>query len=90
MKFRPMFLTAALCVFGAFAQESTMLALPGQAEGTAIGPAEARRRATHQSLRYPFVMCYYVEPTVVQGETVRISYYVTDWEHSKVRFGGAS
>ena len=90
MKFRPMFLTAALCVFGAFAQESTMLALPGQAEGTAIGPAEARRRATHQSLRYPFVMCYYVEPTVVQGETVRISYYVTDWEHSKVRFGDAS
>ncbi len=84
------FVAAALGLLGAFAQESTMLALPGQAEGTAIGPAEARRRATHESLRRPFAMCYYIEPTVVQGETTRISYYVTDWEHSKVRFGDAS
>ena len=82
--------TAALFAPAAFAQENSILALPGQAEGTAIGPAEARRRATHQSLRYPFVMCHYVEPTVAQGETARISYYVTDWEHSKVRFGDVS
>ena len=82
--------SAAFFAPGAFAQENSILALPGQAEGTAIGPAEARRRATHQSLRYPFVMCHYVEPTVVQGETARISYYVTDWEHSKVRFGDDS
>ena len=90
MKHHLPLLAAALCAFGAFAQESTMLALPGQAEGTAVGPAEARRRATHPSLQRPFLMCYYVEPTVVQGETARIAYYVTDWEHSKVRFGDTS
>ena len=90
MKLRPSLLAAALFALGAFAQESTMLALPGQAEGTAIGPAEARRRATHQALRRPFIMCYYVEPTISVGETERIAYYVTDWEHSKVRFGDTS
>ncbi len=81
---------ATLFALGVFAQESTILALPGQAEGTAIGPAEARRRAKHEALRRPFIMCYHVEPTVVQGETARIAYYVTDWEHSKVRFGDTS
>ena len=90
MKSTITFLAAALGLLGAFAQESTMLALPGQAEGSAIGPAEARRRATHESLRRPFVMCYYVEPTILLGETARIAYYVTDWEHSKVRFGDTS
>lgn len=90
MKFRTTLIVAALCAFGAFAQESLMLALPGQAEGTAVGPAEARRRATPPSLRRPFLMCYYVEPTVALGETARIAYYVTDWEHSKVRFGDDS
>ena len=90
MKLRPTLLAAALFALGTFAQESTMLALPGQAEGTAIGPAEARRRATHEALRRPFIMCYYVEPTISVGETARIAYYVTDWEHSKVRFGDTS
>ncbi len=84
------FAAVLLSAAGVFAQESTMLTLPGQAEGSAIGKAEARRRATHPSLQRPFMMCYYVEPTVIQGETAKISYYVTDWEHSKVRFGDTS
>ena len=90
MKLHTPLLAAALVALGAFAQENSILALPGQAEGTAIDLAETRRGATHQALRYPFIMCYYVEPTVVQGETARIAYYVTDWEHSKVRFGDTS
>ena len=90
MKLHTPLLAAALVALGAFAQENSILALPGQAEGTAIDLAETRRGATHKALRYPFIMCYYVEPTVVQGETARIAYYVTDWEHSKVRSGDTS
>ena len=42
------------------------------------------------SLRHPWVQFYYVEPTVVAGEAAKISYYVTDFDHSKVRFGDDS
>ena len=71
MKLHAPLLAAALFALGAFAQENSILALPGQAEGTAIDLAETRRGATHKALRYPFIMCYYVEPTVTAGQTGR-------------------
>ena len=37
-------------------------------------------------LHYPYVAMYYVEPTVTTKQRVSIPFYVTDWDHSKVRF----
>ena len=37
-------------------------------------------------LRFPYIATYHVEPTVTTKDTVKISFYVTDWDHSKVRF----
>ena len=50
----------------------------------------AGRGEIHPSLRHPFVMLYYVEPTLTVGDTAKISYYVTDYDHAKVRFGDES
>ena len=74
--------------------EETVVALddplPGQAKPTATDTVVLADRKTHESLKHPFVMLYYVEPTVKAGETAKIAYYVTDFAHSKVRFGDDS
>ena len=64
--------------------------LPGQEKPTVTDAVVLSDRKTHKSLRHPFVMLYYVEPTVTEGAVARISYYVTDFAHSKVRFGDDS
>ena len=64
--------------------------LPGQTQATVADTVVLADRKTHASLRHPFVMLYYVEPTVKAGEAARIRYYVTDFAHSKVRFGDDS
>ena len=37
-------------------------------------------------LKFPYISTYYVEPTVTTKQKVSIPFYVTDWDHSKVRF----
>ena len=39
-----------------------------------------------EHLRFPYISTYYVEPTVTTKHRVSIPFYVTDWDHSKVRF----
>ncbi len=39
-----------------------------------------------EALRYPFVSTYYVKPTVTTDERVKIGFFVTDFESSKIRF----
>ena len=39
-----------------------------------------------EAFKYPYISTYYVKPTVTTDENVRISAYVTDFEHSKIRF----
>ena len=39
-----------------------------------------------EHLRFPYISTYYVEPTVTTKQKVSIPFYVTDWDHSKVRF----
>lgn len=51
--------------------------LPGQTEATVTDTVVLADRKTHESLRHPFVMLYYVEPTLTVGDTAKISYYVT-------------
>ena len=42
---------------------------------------------TPEHLKYPYLSTYYVRPTYTEGETVKLSCYVTDWEQSEVRLG---
>ena len=39
-----------------------------------------------EAFKYPYVSTYYVKPTVTPDEVVKVSAYVTDFEHSKIRF----
>ena len=43
-----------------------------------------------ERLRFPYVSTYYAEPTATTEDAVRIPFYVTDWDHSKVRFHDGS
>ena len=43
-----------------------------------------------EDFRLPYISTYYVEPTVTPDQVVRIGFYVTDWDHSLVRFDDAS
>ena len=45
---------------------------------------------TPERLRFPYISHYRVKPQVTTGEKVTIGYYVTDWDHRKVRFGDTS
>ena len=39
-----------------------------------------------ERLKYPYVSTYYVKPTVKVGTDVKIGFYVTDFEQSKIRY----
>jgi len=54
-----------------------------------IGSVAAAPEAhvTPDVLKHPWAQLYYVEPTVVAGQDATVPYYVTDFDHSKVRFG---
>lgn len=41
---------------------------------------------TPERLKYPYISTYYVKPTVIEGETVKVGVFVTDFESSKIRF----
>lgn len=52
--------------------------------------AEAARKPeayeTPAHLRFPYVSTYYVKPVVMSGETVKVGFFTTDWDSSKIRF----
>ena len=48
--------------------------------------ADAEGYQTPEALKYPYVSTYYVTPKVKEGERVKIGFFVTDWDSSKIRF----
>ncbi len=61
--------------------------------GEFTDPSNLRRQAadtadyqTPENLKFPYISTYYVTPKVRVDEEAKISYFVTDWESSKVRF----
>ena len=42
---------------------------------------------TPLSLKYPYISVYYIKPTLISGESAKIRWYATDFDHSLVRFG---
>ncbi len=39
-----------------------------------------------EAFKYPYISTYYVKPTVAAGESVKVGFFVTDFESSKIRF----
>ena len=81
----------ALTLFGiAFAGfVSADMVLPGYlTDPTAMKEAIAKSDGYRppERLRYPYVSTYYVMPTVTPDEVVKIGFFVTDFESSKIRF----
>ena len=86
-------LTEALAVSAALASAISAAApvVPGEYTDPSNLRAETERRAGNAyvapaHLRFPYVATYYVEPTVTTKDRVAIPFYVTDWDHSRVRF----
>ena len=50
----------------------------------ALGAGETYQ--TPEAFKYPYVSTYYVKPTVAPNEVVKIGFFVTDFESSKIRF----
>ena len=70
--------------------DEDILALPGQSEDTASVFLEKPQPPSYKkpdALMLPYLEMYYVKPTLAEGEKAEIPYYVTDWKHSRVRFG---
>ncbi len=85
------FCCAALFSLAAGAEEDLFLNLPGQTGNPAAEkPKTPLTHVTPAALRHPWIQLYYVEPTVWAGEKAKINYYVTDFDHVKVRFDDAS
>ena len=87
--------TDVLSVFAASVAISAISApvVPGEYTDPSNLRAESERRISAvevydapEHLRFPYISTYYVEPTVTTKDTVKIPFYVTDWDHSKVRF----
>jgi hypothetical protein len=86
-------LPESLAVSAALASAISLAApvVPGEYTDPSNLRAETERRAGNAyvapaHLRFPYVATYYVEPTVTTKDGVAISFYVTDWDHSRVRF----
>ena len=77
---------AVWCACGlAQAADDIPVGLDASAEGVSI-----TNYVTPASLRLPYISHYRVEPRVTTAGNVVIRYYVTDWDHRKVRFGDDS
>ena len=64
--------------------------LPGQTVAGVDDTEEKVGYKTPAGLRFPYASMYYVQPTVLAGDDVKIRYYVTDWAHSLARFNDDS
>ncbi len=85
---------ALLIATSAHAENSddVFLNLPGQTGNPAAAMDKLTRSGhiTPKVLQHPWIQFYYVQPTVFVGEKATIKYYVTDFDHVKVRFGDTS
>ena len=79
-------------LFGAAAMVQILMSAP-VLPGYLTDPSAVREKMgkgdayeTPEAFRYPYVSTYYVKPTVTAGENVRVGFFVTDFDSSKIRF----
>ena len=82
--------TLVLCAAAAAVQlVSANPVLPGYLTDPSVMKDAMASDSSYQPparLKYPYVSTYYVKPTVTPDENVKVSFYVTDFEQSLVRF----
>jgi hypothetical protein len=64
--------------------------IPGDLEQIPASAAPGPDATTPSHLQVPYIATEYVNPVVTTGEAVRIGFFVTDWNHSLVRYGDNS
>lgn len=75
----------ALTVLPTFAQA----VLPGYLTDPSVMKGALEKEKGYQPperLKYPYISTYYVKPTVAAGKNVRVGFFVTDFDSSKIRF----
>ncbi|MBQ1429808.1 MAG: hypothetical protein IIZ06_09100 [Kiritimatiellae bacterium] len=75
----------ALAVLPAFAQA----VLPGYLTDPSVVKGALEKEKGYQppeGLKYPYISTYYVTPTVAAGKNIKIGFFVTDFDSSKIRF----
>ena len=78
-------IVVAAAIHAAFAQA----VVPGDLTDTTAGSSVSAKTTVYRTpdrLKYPYVSTYYVRPTVKVGATVKIGFFVTDFDSSKIRF----
>ena len=64
--------------------------IPGDLEQIPASAAPGPDATTPSHLQVPYIATEHVKPVVTTNEAVRIGYFVTDWNHSLVRYGDNS
>lgn len=85
----PFFAILAGCIIETFQAIGATPMLPGYLTDPTAGWKElsSAEEKTPASLKYPYVSVYYIKSTLISGESAKIRWYVTDFDHSLVRFG---
>ena len=85
----PFFAILAGCIVETFQAIGASPMLPGYLTDPTAGWKElsSAEEKTPSSLKYPYISVYYIKPTLISGERAKIRWYVTDFDHSLVRFG---
>ena len=85
----PIFAILAGCIVETFQAIGATPMLPGYLTDPSAGWKElsSAEEKTPASLKYPYISVYYIKPTLISGERAKIRWYVTDFDHSLVRFG---
>ena len=82
-------LCLAILALGAVRVASAQAVIPGYlTDPTAVKDSLGKDESyqTPERLKFPYVSTYYVKPTVTVDEEVKIGFFVTDFESSKIRF----
>lgn len=82
----PILFVMLLSSLAAFAQ----VPAPEAANAVDKKSTEATDFKFSRQLEVPYISTYYVQPVLTLGETAKISYYVTDWYQSEIRFNDKS
>ena len=64
--------------------------IPGDLEQLPASAAPGPDATTPAHLQVPYIATEHVKPVVTTNEAVRIGFFVTDWNHSLVRYGDNS
>ncbi len=81
---------ASLCIAVGIARPLFAQAVvPGYLTDPTAARSDVEKGACYEPpemLKYPYVSTYYVKPTVMADEPVKVGFFVTDFESSKIRF----